>query len=173
MRIRCSPAALATLAALAALAFTLTAAATGVQNPRMSTAPTTPAAGAAAAALPLVIAHRGASGYRPEHTLEAYRLAIELGADVIEPDLVSTKDGHLVARHEPEISTTTDVAQRPEFAARRRTAVIDGTAVTMQVLWHLSKLLLRGDRGDTTAPAPPWPPPCPPPEETTRVSACT
>jgi glycerophosphoryl diester phosphodiesterase len=130
MRTRCSPAALATLAALAALAFTLTAAATGVQNPRMSTAPTAPAAGATAAALPLVIAHRGASGYRPEHTLEAYRLAIELGADVIEPDLVSTKDGHLVARHEPDISATTDVAQRPEFAARRRTAVIDGTAIT-------------------------------------------
>jgi glycerophosphoryl diester phosphodiesterase len=130
MRTRCSPAALATLAALAALAFTLTAAATGVQNPRMSTAPTAPAAGATAAALPLVIAHRGASGHRPEHTLEAYRLAIELGADVIEPDLVSTKDGQLVARHEPDISATTDVAQRPEFAARRRTAVIDGTAVT-------------------------------------------
>lgn len=75
---------------------------------------------------PLVIAHRGASGYRPEHTLESYRLAIEMGADFIEPDLVSTRDGRLVARHEPDITETTDVAQRPEFAARRRTARLDG-----------------------------------------------
>lgn len=75
---------------------------------------------------PIVIAHRGASGYRPEHTLEAYRLAIDMGADFIEPDLVSTRDGHLVARHEPDISLTTDVAQRPEFADRKRRIVIDG-----------------------------------------------
>ena len=75
---------------------------------------------------PLVIAHRGASGYRPEHTLESYRLAIEMGADFIEPDLVSTRDGRLVALHEPDITETTDVAQRPEFAARRRTVLIDG-----------------------------------------------
>ena len=75
---------------------------------------------------PLVIAHRGASGYRPEHTLESYRLAIEMGADFIEPDLVSTRDGRLVARHEPDITETTDVAQRPEFAARRRMARLDG-----------------------------------------------
>ncbi|MBA2574995.1 MAG: glycerophosphodiester phosphodiesterase, partial [Nocardioidaceae bacterium] len=67
---------------------------------------------------PLVIAHRGASGYRPEHTLAAYKLAIQLGADYVEPDLVSTKDGVLVARHENEISTTTDVADHPEFADR-------------------------------------------------------
>ncbi len=79
---------------------------------------------------PIVIAHRGASGYRPEHTLEAYRLAIAMGADYIEPDLVSTRDGVLVARHENEISSTTDVAQRPEFADRRRTKIIDGQAVT-------------------------------------------
>ncbi|TDC39479.1 glycerophosphodiester phosphodiesterase [Micromonospora sp. KC213] len=79
---------------------------------------------------PIVIAHRGASGYRPEHTLEAYRLAIRMGADYIEPDLVSTKDGVLVARHENEISGTTDVAVRPEFAARRATKTIDGVAVT-------------------------------------------
>ncbi len=79
---------------------------------------------------PLVIAHRGASGYRPEHTIEAYRLAIRLGADYIEPDLVSTKDGVLVARHENEISGTTDVAERLEFAARRATKTIDGTPVT-------------------------------------------
>lgn len=81
-------------------------------------------------AAPLVIAHRGASGYLPEHTLEAYRLAIEMGADFIEPDLVATRDGHLVARHEPEIGTTTDVASRPEFTDRRRTVIVDGVAVT-------------------------------------------
>jgi glycerophosphoryl diester phosphodiesterase len=78
----------------------------------------------------LVIGHRGASGYRPEHTLAAYRLAIELGADYIEPDLVSTKDRVLVARHENEIGGTTDVASHPEFAARRTTKVIDGVPVT-------------------------------------------
>ena len=75
---------------------------------------------------PIVIAHRGASGYRPEHTLAAYELAIRQGADFIEPDLVSTRDGVLVARHENEISATTDVADHPEFAARRSAKVIDG-----------------------------------------------
>jgi glycerophosphoryl diester phosphodiesterase len=75
---------------------------------------------------PIVIAHRGASGERPEHTLESYRLAIEEGADYIEPDLVMTRDGVLVARHEPEIGGTTDVAQHPEFASRRRVQIIDG-----------------------------------------------
>ncbi|NBU83011.1 MAG: glycerophosphodiester phosphodiesterase [Sphingomonadaceae bacterium] len=79
---------------------------------------------------PILIAHRGASGDRPEHTLEAYRLAIEMGADFIEPDLVLSKDGVLVARHENEISGTTDVAQRNEFAARRATKTIDGQSVT-------------------------------------------
>ncbi|SCE84632.1 glycerophosphoryl diester phosphodiesterase [Micromonospora purpureochromogenes] len=79
---------------------------------------------------PIVIGHRGASGYRPEHTLEAYRLAIRMGADYIEPDLVSTKDGVLVARHENEISGTTDVSTRPEFAGRKATRTIDGVAVT-------------------------------------------
>ena len=79
---------------------------------------------------PLVIAHRGASGYRPEHTLAAYGLAIRQCADYIEPDLVSTKDGVLVARHENEISTTTDVATRPEFADLKTTKVIDGTPLT-------------------------------------------
>jgi glycerophosphoryl diester phosphodiesterase len=78
----------------------------------------------------LVIGHRGASGYRPEHTLASYELAARMGADFIEPDLVSTKDGVLVARHEPEISGTTDVAARPEFAARKRTLVLDGATVT-------------------------------------------
>lgn len=74
----------------------------------------------------IVIAHRGASGERPEHTLAAYELAIEQGADYIEPDLVPTKDGVLVARHENELSDTTDVAAREEFADRRRTKTIDG-----------------------------------------------
>jgi glycerophosphoryl diester phosphodiesterase len=78
----------------------------------------------------LVIAHRGASGYRPEHTLAAYRLAAELGADYLEPDLVATLDGILVARHENEISTTTDVADHPVFADRRITKIVGGTAVT-------------------------------------------
>ena len=79
---------------------------------------------------PLVIAHRGASGYRPEHTLAAYALGARMGADYVEPDLVSTKDGVLVARHENEISGTTDVADHPEFAARRATKVIDGVSFT-------------------------------------------
>jgi glycerophosphoryl diester phosphodiesterase len=77
---------------------------------------------------PIVIAHRGASGHRPEHTLAAYELGALQGADYIEPDLVSTRDGHLVARHENEISGTTDVAERPEFAARRATKTIEGAA---------------------------------------------
>lgn len=79
---------------------------------------------------PLVIAHRGASGYRPEHTLEAYALAIEFGADFIEPDLVATKDGHLIARHEPLLDATTDVARRAEFATRKTTKHLDGKPVT-------------------------------------------
>ena len=78
----------------------------------------------------IVIAHRGASGERPEHTLESYRLAIEQGADYIEPDLVMTRDGILIARHENEIGGTTDVADHPQFAARRRTQVIDGDTMT-------------------------------------------
>jgi glycerophosphoryl diester phosphodiesterase len=79
---------------------------------------------------PLVIAHRGASGYRPEHTLAAYALGARMGADYVEPDLVVTRDGVLVARHENEISGTTDVAEHPEFAARRTTKTIDGVPVT-------------------------------------------
>ena len=77
---------------------------------------------------PLVIAHRGASGHRPEHTIEAYRLAVEMGADYIEPDLVTTKDGILIARHENEIGATTDVADR--FPDRKRTKPVDGRTVT-------------------------------------------
>ena len=79
-----------------------------------------------AATKPLIIGHRGASGYLPEHTLASYRLAIEQGADYIEPDLVSTKDGVLVARHEPNIIATTNVADHPEFASRKKTVVVDG-----------------------------------------------
>ena len=77
------------------------------------------------AATPTVIGHRGASGYVPEHTLRSYSLAIEQGADYIEPDLVMTKDGVLVARHENEIGGTTDVAAHPEFASRKATKVVD------------------------------------------------
>ncbi|MER6400417.1 glycerophosphodiester phosphodiesterase [Kitasatospora sp. NPDC001603] len=79
---------------------------------------------------PLVIGHRGAPGYRPEETLGSYELALELGADVIEPDLVPTKDGHLVIRHENNIVETTDVADHPEFAGRRTTKTIDGLPQT-------------------------------------------
>jgi glycerophosphoryl diester phosphodiesterase len=75
---------------------------------------------------PVVIGHRGAAGYRPEHTLASYELAARMGADFMEPDLVSTRDGVLVARHEPEIGGTTDVSSRPEFADRRRTMLVDG-----------------------------------------------
>lgn len=119
--------ALATSAAVALGAATVPAGAA----PAGTSPAASPAAGKPAVeTTPLVIAHRGASGYRPEHTLAAYRLAIRMGADHIEPDLVSTKDGVLVARHENEISGTTDVAAHPEFADRRVTKVIDGTSVT-------------------------------------------
>jgi len=92
---------------------------------------TLPAAPAVAAIKrQLVVGHRGASGYRPEHTLASYELAARMGADFVEPDLVITADGVLVARHEPEIGGTTDVATRPEFAGRRRTVQLDGVAVT-------------------------------------------
>jgi glycerophosphoryl diester phosphodiesterase len=81
-------------------------------------------------AQPLVTGHRGASGYRPEHTIEAYTLAIDQGADLIEPDLVATKDGVLIARHEPMLGGTTDVASRAEFASRKTTKMVDGVATT-------------------------------------------
>jgi glycerophosphoryl diester phosphodiesterase len=84
------------------------------------------AAPAAMAAEPILIAHRGASGERPEHTLASYERAIDQGADYIEPDLVLTKDGVLVARHENEIGGTTDVADHPEFADRKTSKTIDG-----------------------------------------------
>ncbi|MFE2489189.1 glycerophosphodiester phosphodiesterase [Streptomyces mirabilis] len=80
---------------------------------------------------PTVIGHRGASGYRPEHTFGSYQLALELGADVVEAgDLVPTKDGHLVCRHEPEIGGTTDVSAHPEFADRKTTKTLDGIPTT-------------------------------------------
>jgi len=78
----------------------------------------------------LIIGHRGAAGYRPEHTLASYELAARMGADYIEPDLVSTKDHVLVARHEPNITDTTDVADHPEFAGRKTTKTIDGVTQT-------------------------------------------
>ncbi|MFF7332243.1 glycerophosphodiester phosphodiesterase family protein [Streptomyces sp. NPDC008150] len=81
--------------------------------------------------VPAVIGHRGAAGYRPEHTFGSYQLALDLGADIIEAgDLVPTRDGHLVCRHEPEIGGTTDVADHPEFAALRTTKVLDGISTT-------------------------------------------
>jgi glycerophosphoryl diester phosphodiesterase len=96
-----------------------------------------PAMAAEPNAAPLIIGHRGASGYRPEHTIESYTLAIEQGADVIEPDLVSTKDGVLIARHENEFSGTTDVAEK--FPDRKATKMIDGKEV---VGWFTEDLTL-------------------------------
>ena len=89
-----------------------------------------PAIAAAHEKKPLVIGHRGAAGYLPDHTLQGYELAIDMGADYIEPDLVATKDGHLIARHEPNMIATTDVASRPKFASRRDTREVDGAPDT-------------------------------------------
>jgi len=111
----------------------------GVALPTLTAAPGRAAAPAAAAVAkkarphvttPLVFGHRGAAGYRPEHTLASYDLAVRMGADVIEPDLVSTKDHQLVARHENDITGTTDVSSRPRFAARRTTKTVDGVTTT-------------------------------------------
>ncbi|MBD2691953.1 glycerophosphodiester phosphodiesterase [Anabaena catenula] len=88
---------------------------------------------------PIIIAHRGASGYRPEHTLAAYELAIDLGADYIEPDLVITKDGILIARHENEISETTDIAIHAEFTHLKTTKIIDGE---VKIGWFTEDLTL-------------------------------
>lgn len=94
----------------------------------------------ASSARPLVIAHRGASGYRPEHTRAAYELAIAMGADAVEPDIVATQDGVLVLRHENEISGTTDVASRAEYADRKTAKTIDGKKLTgwftEDFTWH-------------------------------------
>lgn len=107
-----------TLLALSLLLMTPACATTGTEEVKMTSIK------------PIIIAHRGASGERPEHTIAGYTLAIEQGADYIEPDLVLTKDGVLVARHENAISETTDVAQHPEFADRKTTKTIDGQKVT-------------------------------------------
>src|SRR5664279_1471112 len=96
----------------------------------ISVAELAPVTRTAAVRAPLVIGHRGAAGYRPEHTLASYELAARMGADYLEPDLVPTKDGVLVCRHEPEIGGTTDVAGHPEFAARRKTVALDGVPTT-------------------------------------------
>ncbi len=92
--------------------------------------PVAPSLAQAPVGSPLVIGHRGAAGYLPEHTIESYKRAIEAGADFIEPDLVATKDGVLIARHEPMLGGTTDVSTRPEFAARKVTRKVDGVDVT-------------------------------------------
>jgi glycerophosphoryl diester phosphodiesterase len=118
-----------TLATLAAAAIALPAVShfpAGSANVALMT----PVVRKPAVTAPLVIGHRGAAGYRPEHTLSSYELAARMGADFIEPDLVSTKDHVLVARHENEIGGTTDVAGHPEFAVRKATKVIDGATVT-------------------------------------------
>lgn len=80
--------------------------------------------------VPTVIGHRGTSGYRPEHTLGSYQLALDMGAHVIEQDLVPTKDGHLVCRHENDITATTDVSAHPEFSSRKTTKKVDGVSLT-------------------------------------------
>jgi glycerophosphoryl diester phosphodiesterase len=115
------PLAGALLAALAAALFVVAGPAHGDANTSSHSAKPT---------LPLIFGHRGAAGYRPEHTAGAYEIGARMGADYIEPDLVSTKDGVLVVRHEPEISATTDVADHPEFASRKTTKTIDGVKVT-------------------------------------------
>jgi len=122
-----------TLAAVAvAVVVPLTLAAPSGAQPPVSAPPSgsVPAPGEASTDELLVIGHRGASGYRPEHTLAAYELAARMGADYIEPDVVSTSDGVLVTRHENDITGTTDVADHPEFADRRTTKTVDGVPLT-------------------------------------------
>jgi glycerophosphoryl diester phosphodiesterase len=103
----------------------------GLPGGTASAAGTRPGRGLRSLPVPTVIGHRGASGYRPEHTLGAYQLALDMGADIVEAgDLVPTRDGHLVCRHEPEIGGTTDVADHPEFAGRKRTKSLDGVVTT-------------------------------------------
>jgi glycerophosphoryl diester phosphodiesterase len=103
-----------------------------------------------------VIGHRGAAGYRPEHTLASYRLAIEMGADYIEPDLVSTKDHVLVARHENDITATTDVADHPELASRKTTKVVDGNSITGWFTEDFSLAELHAARRDRDLRPPHW-----------------
>lgn len=116
-------------------AFGLGGTARAAERTSGATASTTAAAAAGGSGIgslpvPTVVAHRGASGYRPEHTLGSYQLALDMGAHVIEQDLVPTKDGHLVCRHENDITGTTDVADHPEFASRKTTKSVDGVSLT-------------------------------------------
>lgn len=114
----------ATALAAGALVTTLVTAASA--NDRSSR----PARTRPVAAVPTIFGHRGAAGYRPEHTSGGYELAAEIGADYLEPDLVATKDGQLVDRHEPDITQTTDVASHPEFAKLKTTKTVDGVTTT-------------------------------------------
>ncbi|MEW2549755.1 glycerophosphodiester phosphodiesterase [Streptomyces sp. NPDC047002] len=116
-------------AVLGAAALTVAALAVPAAAAAAQAAPR-PAGHGGALPVPTVVGHRGTAGYRPEHTLASYRLALDMGADIVEQDVVPTRDGHLVCRHENDISATTDVADHPEFAARRTTKSVDGTAVT-------------------------------------------
>ena len=145
-------AAIATIAAGSAL----------ISNPAVAATSTEVKAKAASAKFgdPIIFGHRGASGYRPEHTLASYDLAIQQGADFVEPDVVSTKDGVLVTRHENLISGTTDVADHPEFADRKTTKTIDGKALTgwftedftlVELKTLRAKERIPGDRPDNTA----------------------
>lgn len=120
----------------AATAVTITAASATPPNASR----TTPPEASMTSHAPLVLGHRGAAGYRPEHTSAGYRLAAQLGADYLEPDLVPTKDGYLVDRHEPDISQTTDVTSHPEFARLRTTKTIDGVTTTG---WFTTDFTLR------------------------------
>jgi glycerophosphoryl diester phosphodiesterase len=112
-----------------------------------------PKPGPAPSTGPLIFGHRGASAYRPEHTLASYDLAIRMGADVIEPDLVSTRDHQLVARHENDITGTTDVENHAEFANRKRTKTIDGTPITGWFTEDFTLAELRTLRAEERLPA--------------------
>ena len=117
--------------ALSVALLALTACGGGDDTPAVVTpAPTVQAFKTLGLVQPLVVGHRGASGVLPEHTIEAYTRAIEMGADFVEPDLVATKDGVLIARHEPNITSTTNVASLPQFASRRTTKKVDGVDET-------------------------------------------
>src|SRR5882757_727410 len=107
-----------------------TAQAQGAPRTATDVTATTARGGAPRLPYPAIIGRRGSAGYRPEHTFGSYEFALDIGADVVEQDLVPTKDGHLVCRHEPEIGGTTDVADHPEFADRKTTYTIDGVPTT-------------------------------------------
>ncbi len=128
-----------TIAVSLALAGLATLAGCGGDDSTPAATPTVQAFKTLAGTQPLVVAHRGASGYLPEETLEAYQMAIDMGADVIEPDLISTKDGVLIARHDPNLAYSTDVASHPEFADRKKTTTVDGE---VQTGWFASDFTL-------------------------------